>query len=85
MYNQTIKVPTYLNGINEHSIKEIYVNQFSTPRSIIRRAKSVHRLSNYRHKAKQFTGTDGGEYISLSFSGLSFTLLIDLNGGQDDL
>lgn len=84
MNSQTIKVPTYLSGINSHSIKEIYINEYSTPRSIIRRAKSVHKLSNYRHKAKQFTGTDGGEYISLSFHGLSFTLLIDLHGGQDE-
>lgn len=85
MNTQTIIVPTYLNGINQHSVKEICINEYSTPRAIIRRAKSVHKLSNYRHKAKQFTGTDGGEYISISFPGLSFTLLIDLNGGQDDL
>jgi hypothetical protein len=81
----TIELNTYLTGTNADKVRPIQINALSTERAIIRRAKSVHGVSHYRHIVKRFTGNfNGAEYITLSFPGLSLGLTIDLNGGQDE-
>jgi len=84
MKPQTKQVPVYLNGAGFPQ-KLLTVPDTITERALIRKAKAAHGLSKFKHKASQFVGPFGCNYIRLDIIGLKLSVLIDINGVEYDL